>query len=372
MKTKESIVLFLALLTASVPALADSQAKESSAKAPAAEEVSAAESPATKSNGKAAKTARKKTDKEAKSAEKGHGAEPEAGAKKTEAAKNPKKKTEKVAAEKKSAEKKSDKGEAAATEMKKAAVPAAKTDLKHTEPAPVLVAPSFYDVWIKGRLSIGPTYTKVSVQDTHIPYREDRQGLFIGNINDMQEDGTTGFGLAIRYELLPWLAVELAGLDRADLRACNEDGMSCDGTLEIRSWRAQGFLQWPFETVPVTVYAGAGAANVDTKFSHAPWWHYGWSSPENYDKFANGSTKPRNGVMREMDVDDAGYALVATVGATLRLHDHLHLDVFWEKVDSDDVDVDFYRVMRQGKSHMLSGHFPTGYTAIGASLRYVF
>lgn len=370
MKTKESIVLFLALLTASVPALADSQAKESSAKAPAAEEVSAAESPATKSNGKAAKTARKKTDKDAKSAENGRGAEPEAAAEKT---KDAEKKIEKAAAEKtKATEKNADRGETATTEKRKPAVPGEKPGLKHAEPAPVLVAPSFYDVWIKGRLSIGPTYTKVSVKDTHIPYREDRQGLFIGNINDMQEDGTTGFGLAIRYEILPWLAVELAGLDRADLRACNEDGMSCDGTLEIRSWRAQGFLQWPFETVPVTVYAGAGAANVDTKFSHAPWWHYGWSSPENYDKFANGSTEPRNGAMREMDVDDAGYALVTTVGATLRLHDHLHLDVFWEKVDSDDIDVDFYRVTRYGKSHMLSGHFPTGYTAIGASLRYVF
>lgn len=347
MKSKTIAAFLLAALTVCAPALADTENKEPSADSTTAETKP---SPAADNEGGSSQEVEKKasgtTDK-----------------KKAPEKKDVEKKDEKKAPEKKDVEKKDE---------KKAQKKEAEKKPKGAEGTPALVAPSFYDVWLKGRLSVGPMYSKADVQDTHVPFREDQEGHFIGNINDLQDQGASGFGLAIRYNLRSWLAVELAGFDRAELRACNKDGKNYDGTLELQSWRAQGLVQWPFETVPLTVFAGVGAAKVDAKFKHNPWWRYGWSVPDDYDRYGQGSTEGRNGVSRRMVLEKPSTALVATVGATLRLHDHLHLDVFWEKVDSDDIAVDFYRTAGHDTIHMLSGHFPTGYTAVGASLRYVF
>ena len=235
-----------------------------------------------------------------------------------------------------------------------------------------LLRPSFAETWIAGRLAVGPAVSRISVRDRHVPYDPEQPRNFLGNINDMQEDGCTGLGISVRYALLPWLAVEASGPGRADLRACNKDGESCDGTLRLRTWGARFLLRWPAEDWWVNPYAGFGFEHVSASFKHAPWWNFGWSSPEDYEKYGNGSKQPHNDASRRMELSSPGLTPCFSLGAAVRLHANAELDLFGSWTDSDDVDVVFHRTDGGFTRPMRSGAFPTKHVSYGVALRYVF
>jgi len=238
------------------------------------------------------------------------------------------------------------------------------------EPAPE--EPSFYDDWIAKRLSIGLALTYGWVRDGHVSYDSTQKHNFIGNINDMDERDGVAVGLVARYAFLPWLAVEAANDFRCDLDAQNMDGASCDGTLKLRSWRLQAILLWPDETWAVRPWAGIGIEDVSASFSHAPWWHYGWSSPEDYARYGQGSKKPHNGAMRTMSVEDPGIAPVLSLGVTAELHRNVRLDVFGRWTGCDDVSVTFTRTEGHRVTIRRTGAFPAEHFAVGVALRAVF
>ena len=239
-------------------------------------------------------------------------------------------------------------------------------------PQPTMEEPSLADEWISERLSLGISVAKASVRHRHVTYDPTQGNNFLGNINDMEEHDDVAYGLVIRYVFTPWLALEAADDFRADLDACNMDGDSCDGTVKLRSWRVQAILSWPEESWIVRPWAGIGVENVTASFSHSPWWHYGWSSPEDYRRYGNSSREPRNGVTRTMSVDDPGLSPVFSAGITAELHRHVQLDVFARWTDCDDVDAEFTRTVGRRRYHMLDGSFPAEHIVYGAAIRAVF
>ena len=230
----------------------------------------------------------------------------------------------------------------------------------------------FYEQWIVWRLSLGITLTKAHVRHRHVPYDPNQEHNFLGNINDMREHGDVALGLVARYEILPWFAIEAANDLRADLDACNRDGVSCDGTLQLRGWRAQALVFWPEPQWIVRPYLGLGVEHVDASFKHSPWWHYGWSSPEEYERDGNGSRSPHNGVMRTMDVKSPGFAPAISLGATVGLHRRAQLDAFVRWTDCDDAETTFRRREGRREHTMLTGAFPAEHIVCGIALSVVF
>ena len=256
-----------------------------------------------------------------------------------------------------------------AAEAKPAALPAAD---EPAQDAALLRRPSFAETWIKGRFAVGPAVSQLSVRNRHVPYDPEQERNFLGNINKMEEDGCTGAGISVRYGLLSWLAVEASGPGRADLKAWNRDGESCDGTLRLRTWSARLLLRWPTDDGWFSPYAGFGVERVSASFEHANWWHYGWSSPQDYETFGNGSKEPHHSASRRMELSSPGVAPVVALGATIRLHENAELDLFGSWTDSDDVDVVFYRTDGRLTRRMRTGAFPSEHLSYGIALRYVF
>ncbi len=230
----------------------------------------------------------------------------------------------------------------------------------------------FCEQWIVWRLSLGITLAKARVRHRHVPYDPNQEHNFLGNINDMREHGDVALGLVARYEILPWFAIEAANDLRADLDARNRDGVSCDGTLQLRGWRAQALVFWPEPQWIVRPYLGLGVEHVDASFKHSPWWHYGWSSPEEYERDGNGSRSPHNGVMRTMDVKSPGFAPAISLGATVGLYRHAQLDAFVRWTDFDDAETTFRRREGRREHTMLTGAFPAEHIVCGIALSVVF
>ena len=233
-------------------------------------------------------------------------------------------------------------------------------------------ATDFYEQWVAWRLSLGATFTRARVRHTHVPYDPSQENNFLGNLNDMHPDSGTAFGLIARYEINSWIAVEVANDFQADFDVLNHDGESCDGTLQLRGWRAQAIVYGLAPEWIVRPYLGLGAEHVGAGFRHSPWWHYGWSSPEDYRRYGNGTRTPRNGVMRFMDVEDPGYAPALTLGVCACLHRHVQLDAFMRWSDSDDARATFRRREGTNEHVVRTGAFPTSHVVYGLALCAIF
>ncbi len=234
--------------------------------------------------------------------------------------------------------------------------------------------PSFYEQWVEWRLSLGITLTSSDVRHRHVTYDATAEHNFLGNINDMHPKDNLVAGLVARYEFTPSLAIEAANDFRADLEARNKDGESCDGVLKLRGWRTQLLLFWPEPDWIIRPYVGVGVEYVDASFEHANWWHYGWSSPEDYARNGHGSTKPHNGVTRTMVVKKPGCAPTLSGGVTIGVSRHVQLDAYVRWTDFDDAETVFRRrdPIHSHEYTMRTGAFPAEHFVYGIALKAVF
>ena len=235
---------------------------------------------------------------------------------------------------------------------------------------------SFYTAYIKGRLHVGVSFTSSAAKETKAPSGT----CYLGNLNQMKEEETSGIGFNIQYDLCDYVALAFANDAHLELSAWNQPTAehpytSTDGALEIDGMLFQVILQYPFRfddnNWALTPYVGLGVTEVSTKWSHAPWWHYGWSSPADYAQYGNGSKTPRKGNSRWMVPDDPSSAFTLTVGLSFQMMEHLDVDVFYRTVSVDDVDAKFHRNRPTGHVER-EGCFPAEFSTLGLALRYVF
>lgn len=231
-----------------------------------------------------------------------------------------------------------------------------------------------WEKYISERLEVGISLANASMDKTHVPYDRSQHHNFLGNINNLDEDETLGIGIVVRYSFIDYLAVEASNDIHARLRTENMDGDTCDGAIELDGWRVQLIAKYPFDfdTFIVEPYLGLGLAFLSCSYSHENWWHYGWSSPEDYARNGHGSTSPHNGATRNMDLSDPDTTPVITIGSSFVVSDHVVLDVFWRDIDADPVKVDFYREENGRHVPMRKGEFPIAHSALGCSVRYLF
>lgn len=239
-----------------------------------------------------------------------------------------------------------------------------------------LISDSFFSKYISNRLSVGVSYASASMKELTTPH----ENAYLGNLDTLRENDTGAFGIVIRYDFCDYVGVEFSNDFRADLDAYNYGDESCDGTLELSGHRFQLNLQYPFELGAlgdfaegqfIVPYVGIGFYDVSASWSHANWWHWGWSSPDSYDRFAGGVQAPHKGYSRWMVPEDPGNATEITIGVGFKLFDHAGLDVFYRRIDIDDVEAEFHRNSATGHL-MREGSFPAACSQFGVMLRYIF
>lgn len=230
---------------------------------------------------------------------------------------------------------------------------------------------TFFDNYVKGRLHIGLSYAKMSMDETSTPHEK----AYLGNLDTLREDDMGQVGITLKYDFCKYLAVMFADDMHAKLSAWNNSGLSSDGSLVLDGWTLQAIGQYPWEIeegkVVLTPYIGLGFSDISASWSYANWWHYGWSSPDSYAEFASYPTEKRNGYSRWMIPESPSNAFTYTLGVVVQLFQHLDIDFFYRVVDLDDVEADFRTGSATGH-FMTHGAFPAKFSAYGVALKYVF
>ena len=228
---------------------------------------------------------------------------------------------------------------------------------------------SFYDSYIKGRIHVGLSATTSFAKETTAPAGT----TYLGNIYHFKEDETTGIGFNVRLDLCDYVALSFANDAHLKLASWNKNIAASDGALEIDGTALQVLLQYPFrfeDGWSLTPYIGLGVSDIEAKWSYAPWWHYGWATPEDYRTYGNGSTDTR-GSSRWMVLAEPDRAFTFSVGVSCQLLEHLDIDVFYRQVAVDDIDATF-RYNRIHGPVAARGSYPAEYSTLGLALRYVF
>lgn len=231
-----------------------------------------------------------------------------------------------------------------------------------------------YRKGIENKLSLGIRYNTVSMKDTVREEDETRTLTYLGYLYKLEETETDKIGFVIRYAPIPYLAFEAANDIEFTLRTVNI-GETSDGSIHAKGWTYSLYLMYPFEIDEYFIlkpYVGIGIVDLSANYEYANWWHYGWSSPENYAEYGNGSTEPRNKISRYFVFNGPKTGMVYTAGLSVQLLRYMELDVFVRKVDIDDLETDFYKSFGSTKVFQRSGAFPLEHTSVGASLRVVF
>ena len=235
---------------------------------------------------------------------------------------------------------------------------------------------SFYDSFIKGRLHIGASVTSSSAKTKTAPAGT----YYLGNLNNLKEEEMTGLGFNIQYDFCDYIALSFANDMHVEHAVWNKPTVehpyeSTDGNLILDGMLFQVILQCPFRfhdnSWALTPYVGFGITDISAKWDYAPWWHYGWSSPADYEHYGNGSTSPRKGNSRWMILEEPSSAFTLTVGLSVQILAHLDLDIFFRNISVDDIDAKFHRRKPTGPIER-EGHFPAEFSTIGFGLRYVF
>lgn len=192
-------------------------------------------------------------------------------------------------------------------------------------PAVPLRAESFYDVWLKDRLTIGLGLSFSTLTDAKRPKDVENHRTFVGFIWKLEDDDQIGVVPEIRYWAADYLRLVLS-LDRVSGRTRNYNQQKhSDGTASL--WGPQLLVEglYPLCDNTVFLHAGAGIAYDFADFTEVSWWKLGYSSAENWEYYGR-TKKARQSRYREIRVDDAfGWTIAA--GVSWRPHPDFELDL---------------------------------------------
>lgn len=216
----------------------------------------------------------------------------------------------------------------------------------------------FYEEWIEGHFDVGVRYSTYEFERSKESSKDDE--YFIGSIDSIEEEDP-GFGiqnfvlgwypLADSLEWLPeskrdkwhpfFAVIQGLGLEltwdelRAKTVTSPRWGYSAtsDGTVVAKSMMLSYVLHIDNPT-PVTPYFGMGSADYDDLSVTQGWWHYGFRSPEDYDRWiASGAEgDPAGGYRRTFTVDSAKGDFWY-IGATVEVHEDWLIDIFYRETE---------------------------------------
>lgn len=251
---------------------------------------------------------------------------------------------------------------------------AARTAPRRTEePLELEKSNSFYDLLVAEKLSVGAVYVQTKMDKTHVPFDPSQEGNFLGNINNLEEDEMGGLGFVVRYNLCRYVGLQVSSGTHIELGMWNNEHESRDANFVADGMTYELLLMCPIDAIRTTPFIGLGMTKFSCEIDYNNWWHYGWSSPRDYDAYGHGSTENRNGTSRWMKLtDEPSDAFSFTAGLSFRLFRYAQVDVFYRTIDMDDCLIEFDRKAANNVQKMRSGYVPLKCSSYGVALRAVF
>lgn len=229
---------------------------------------------------------------------------------------------------------------------------------------------TFYNKWIKGRLTLGVSVSRLWLTDNEISTPDvSKKHNFLGNITRLEEESPTTVAPVLTYLVCDYFRVGL-GYDKVCGRTYNWNNGESDGNVEMKGPSILFEGAYPFLDGMLVPHAGLGVTFYSGDFDEDTWWRFAYSDPWSW-QYLGSTSKSRTGYFREIDVDDE-VAAFFTIGFEYNPFENLMIDVSF-KVTEVDPDCKWgYRKGNGNFSQQGTGHFDLSHYAltIGASYRF--
>ena len=230
---------------------------------------------------------------------------------------------------------------------------------------------SFYDVWIKDRLSIGLGFSYAFLTDSERPKDVGNHKTFVGYVWKLEDTDQIGLVPEIRYWASEWLRLVLT-MDRVSGRTRNYNLQKhSDGVVDLLGPQFLVEFFYPLAEETVFLHAGAGVVYDFADFTEVRWWKLGYSSEASWEEYGR-TRKSRQGYFREIHVDDSfGWTLAAGVSWRPSPRFELDFSVRHTWVDPD-CQFGYYYGGRKGFEKHQDGDFELNHLSLVLTGSYVF
>lgn len=230
---------------------------------------------------------------------------------------------------------------------------------------------SFFDRYIRDRLSVGVTVVSASLSDAE--RAEDKGGgqTFVGFIYKLEDVDKTTVVPTVSYWVPEcWLRFtfswdSISGRTRNYNKARHSDGVvKTDGPV----FMLEAVL--PLFDNRLLLHAGAGVVVAKSDFEEVTWWNLGFSSEESWKARGAPTSGSERTRYREIQVDDVT-APIFSGGVAWRIFERLELDVSARYVKMEP-DCEFGYSHGGHFSASEGGEFTLDHTSVAATVSYVF
>jgi opacity protein-like surface antigen len=238
-------------------------------------------------------------------------------------------------------------------------------------PAPPLKAESFYDVWIKDRLSLGLGVSWSVLTDSERPKDWNRQSTFLGYIWKLEDVDQVNVVPEIRYWAADYLRLTLS-LDQVSGRTRNFNQQKhSDGVADL--WGPQLIVEglYPMCDDTVFLHGGLGVVYDFADFTEVNWWNLGYSSEAAWNERGR-SGKTAQNYYREIHVDDA-FGWTVAAGVSWRPDPRFEIDLSLRHTWIDpDCEFGYNYGRKKGFEKHSDGDFDLDHLSVVLTGSYVF
>lgn len=187
----------------------------------------------------------------------------------------------------------------------------------------------FYNQWIKGKLSIGVSYSVFTLSAGERP--ANREDDFLGNINELHDANNKNYQPSLSYQVCDYFLVGVSYC-HIEARTMNFNNSLSDGNAILSGPIFTAELSYPLFERRIIPHAGFGVAILKGDFEEDTWWNLGYSSPKSWEYYSSPTTETRQGYYRYIDVDDES-AVFFAIGLAVRPIPNIQFDVSYRKLN---------------------------------------
>ena len=224
---------------------------------------------------------------------------------------------------------------------------------------------SFYDVWIKHRLSAGLSFSYTGLTDAE----RNKSHTFLGNITKLNLDHEFMVLPDFKYDVSDYFQIGLS-YTYMEVGTYNWNNGLGDGHARIQGPTVRLEFEYPMYEYRFFPHVGVGVAYLNCEFVEDTNWRLGYS---NYEAWAARGFTSRSaaGKFRDIEIDEV-FAPMWTVGASYRPLPNLELDLSFRMMYADP-DCEFGYINGRGIfGHQSSGDFEINNYSIVLTTSYVF
>lgn len=229
---------------------------------------------------------------------------------------------------------------------------------------------SFYDIFIKDRLTVGAAYSTHKLTNGRREFDEQRIHNFVGALNVLEETEKTQTQPVVSYRIHDFLLLS-ASRGEYEYQTHNATDDLGDGIATLSGPVFTAELTYPLLSKRIFPHVGFGYSPIKTDFIEDSWWGFGYTSPKNWEYYGGEYKRNPKGNERYIDIDDVK-AKIFTCGVAVRPIRNLQIDFSYQEFEADPA-CSFGYIYKNGfKGKELDGDFNFAHKAYLVSLSFVF